>query len=35
LPRGFSNRELRNHWAPLLGRKPQSITQGQRVSNLV
>jgi hypothetical protein len=22
LPRGFSNRELRNHWAPLWGKRP-------------
>ena len=22
LPRGFSNRDLRNHWAPLLGKAP-------------
>jgi hypothetical protein len=29
LPRGFSNRELRNHWAPLLGKEAQSMTQGQ------
>jgi hypothetical protein len=29
LPRGFSNRELRDHWAPLLGRQAQSMTQGQ------
>ena len=29
LPRGFSNRELREHWAPLMGKKPQSITPGR------
>jgi hypothetical protein len=29
LPRGFSNRELRDHWAPLLGKEAQSMTQGQ------
>ena len=29
LPRGFSNRDLRDHWAPLVGQKPQTITQGQ------
>jgi hypothetical protein len=29
LPRGFSNRDLRDHWAPLLGRTAQSMTQGQ------
>ena len=34
LPRGFSNRELRNHWAPLLGKKPQSITPGQMTYHL-
>jgi hypothetical protein len=34
LPRGFSNRELRNHWAPLLGKTPQSITPGQMTYHL-
>lgn len=34
LPRGFSNRELRDHWAPLLGKKPQSITAGQMTYHL-
>jgi len=29
LPRGFSNRDLRDHWAPLLGRSAQTMTQGQ------
>ena len=29
LPRGFSNRDLRDHWAPLMGRTAQAITQGQ------
>jgi len=29
LPRGFSNRELRDQWAPLIGKTPQSITTGQ------
>ena len=29
LPRGFSNRELREHWASLLGKSPESITPGQ------
>jgi hypothetical protein len=29
LPRGFSNRDLRDHWAPLIGRTAQSMTQGQ------
>jgi hypothetical protein len=34
LPRGFSNRELRNHWAALLGQTPQSITPGQMTYHL-
>ena len=34
LPRGFSNRELRDHWAPLLGRSTQSITPGQMTYHL-
>jgi hypothetical protein len=34
LPRGFSNRELRNHWAPLVGKTPQSITPGQMTYQL-
>ncbi len=29
LPRGFSGRELRDHWAPLLGKAPDDITMGQ------
>jgi hypothetical protein len=29
LPRGFSNRELREQWASLLGKSPESITPGQ------
>lgn len=29
LPRGFSNRELRDHWAPLLGKEAQNMTPGQ------
>jgi hypothetical protein len=29
LPRGFSNRELRDHWAPLMGITPETMTQGQ------
>jgi len=29
LPRGFSNRDLRDHWAPLLGTTAQSMTRGQ------
>jgi hypothetical protein len=34
LPRGFSNRDLRNHWAPLMGKTPQSITPGQMTYHL-
>ena len=34
LPRGFSNRELRNHWAPLVGKKAQHITPGQMTYHL-
>ena len=34
LPRGFSNRELRDHWAPLVGKAPQSITPGQLTYHL-
>ena len=34
LPRGFSNRELRDHWAPFLGKTPQSITPGQMTYHL-
>lgn len=34
LPRGFSNRELRNHWAPLLGKQAQDMTQGQMTYHL-
>ena len=34
LPRGFSNRELRNHWAPLLGKQAQNMTQGQMTYHL-
>jgi hypothetical protein len=34
LPRGFSNRELREHWAPLVGKMPQTITQGQMTYHL-
>jgi hypothetical protein len=34
LPRGFSNRDLREHWAPLVGRAPQSITPGQMTYHL-
>jgi hypothetical protein len=34
LPRGFSNRDLRNHWAPLLGKAPHDITPGQMTYHL-
>jgi hypothetical protein len=34
LPRGFSNRELRDHWAPLIGKPSQSITPGQMTYHL-
>jgi hypothetical protein len=34
LPRGFSNRDLRDHWAPLLGKTSQSITPGQMTYHL-
>jgi hypothetical protein len=34
LPRGFSNRELRDHWAPLLGRAPEALTPGQMTYHL-
>jgi hypothetical protein len=29
LPRGFSSRDLRDHWAPLLGKAPADMTMGQ------
>jgi hypothetical protein len=34
LPRGFSNRDLRNHWAPLLGKAPSDMTPGQMTYHL-
>ena len=34
LPRGFSNRDLRDHWAPLLGRAPEALTPGQMTYHL-
>jgi hypothetical protein len=34
LPRGFSNRELRNHCAPLLGMAPDDMTPGQMTYHL-
>ena len=33
-PRGFSNRELRDHWAPLLGKSAHDITPGQMTYHL-
>jgi hypothetical protein len=34
LPRGFSNRDLREHWAPLLGEAPDALTQGRMTYQL-
>jgi hypothetical protein len=34
LPRGFSNRDLREHWAPLLGKAPDALTAGQMTYHL-
>ena len=34
LPRGFSNRELRNHCAPLLRMAPDDMTPGQMIYHL-
>ena len=34
LPRGFSNRDLRDHWAPLLGKCPDDMTPGQMTYHL-
>jgi hypothetical protein len=34
LPRGFSNRELREHLAPLLGEDPSTLTQGRMTYQL-
>src|SRR5271156_1538843 len=34
LPRGFSNRELRDHWAPLMGKAPEALTPGQMTYHL-
>lgn len=34
LVRGFSNRDLREHWAPLLGTTPDSLTSGQMTYQL-
>jgi hypothetical protein len=34
LPSGFSNRELRQHWAPLLGQLPEQLTPGRMTYQL-
>jgi len=34
LPRGFSNRDLRDYWAPLLGKPAHDITPGQMTYHL-
>lgn len=34
LVRGFSNRDLREHWAPLLGTTPDKLTSGQMTYQL-
>jgi hypothetical protein len=34
LARGFSNRDLRNSWAPLLGKAPDAMTAGQMTYHL-
>src|SRR3954468_15522240 len=34
LPRGFSNRDLRTYWAPLLGKAPDDMTPGQMTYHL-
>jgi hypothetical protein len=34
LPRGFSNRDLREHWAPLMGKSPDDMTPGQMTYHL-
>jgi hypothetical protein len=34
LPRGFANRDLREHLAPLLGVAPSALTQGQMTYDL-
>ena len=34
LPRGFSNRDLRDHWAPLLGKSPDDMRPGQMTYHL-
>ena len=34
LPQGFSNRQFREHWAPLLGKRPSEITPGRMTYQL-
>ena len=34
LPRGFSARDLRDHWAPLVGKAPAAMTPGQMTYHL-
>jgi hypothetical protein len=34
LPRGFSNRDLRDHWAPLLGEAPAALPPGRMTYHL-
>jgi hypothetical protein len=34
LPRGFSARDLRDHWAPLVGKAPEAMTTGQSTYQL-
>ena len=34
LPRGFSNRDVRDHWAALLGKGPDDMTPGQMTYHL-
>ena len=34
LPRGFSNRDLRDHWAALMGKTPDDMTPGQMTYHL-
>ena len=34
LPRGFSNRDLREHWAPLVGQNTQTISPGRMTYQL-
>src|SRR5262249_204077 len=34
LLRGFANRELREHWAPLLGKDPSELPQGRMTYQL-